>query len=115
MNTETLRTAIAVGCILGATFIHFTGNIVFTLGVVIWLLLAMCAGFMRPTGWLLLAAPAPWIAGVGLGMISGRHETLGEVWLLPFFLSTAAGAIGITFGIAARKGNTRSKLEGHSD
>ena len=108
---QTFRTAIAIGCIAGATIIHFLGTIVFAVGVVIWLLLAMGAGFMRPSGWTLLAAPVPWIAGVGIGMLSGRHESLGEYWLLPFLLSTIAGAIGITFGVAARKNNTRSKRE----
>lgn len=111
VNNETFRTAVTAGCIIGATIIHFTGTIVFTVGVVIWLLLAMGAGYMRPTGWLLLAAPVPWIVGVGLGMLTGRHESLGEVWLLPFLLSTAAGVIGVIFGVAARKGNTRSKRE----
>jgi hypothetical protein len=106
-----VRTAIAASCIIGATAMHFFGNIVFTLGVVIWLLLAMGAGFMRPTGWLLLAAPVPWLMGVGLGVLTGRQDSFGEVWLLPFFLSTAAGLIGVTFGVAARKNNSRSKRE----
>ncbi len=111
VNQETFRTAIAVGCVLGATIIHFTGTIVFTVGVILWLFLAMGAGFMRPSGWMLLVAPLPWIVGVGGGMLIGQHDSLGEVWLLPFLLSTAAGAIGIIFGVAARKGNTRTKLE----
>ncbi len=81
------------------------------MGVVIWLLLAMGAGFMRPTGWLLMAAPVPWIAGVGIGVLTGRHDSFGELWLLPFLLSTLAGLIGITFGVAARKNATRSRGE----
>lgn len=111
MRNETIRTAIAAGCIAGGTVIHFAGTVVFTLGVFLWLLLAMGAGYMRPSGWMLLAAPVPWIVGVGGGMLVGQHDSLGEVWLLPFLLSLAAGVIGIIFGVAARKGNTRSKLE----
>lgn len=111
MSNEIFRTAIAAGCVVGATVIHFTGTVIFTLGVILWLLLAMGAGYMRPTGWMLLVAPVPWIVGVGGGMLVGQHDSLGEVWLLPFVLSTAAGVIGIIFGVAAWKGNTRAKLE----
>jgi hypothetical protein len=111
LNNETFRTAIAAGCVMGAIVIHFTGSVVFTVGVILWLLLAMGAGYMRPSGWMLLLAPVPWILGVGGGMLAGQHDSLGEVWLLPFLLSTAAGVIGIIFGVAARKGNTRAKLE----
>jgi hypothetical protein len=106
-TNETFRTAIAAGCILGAVVIHYSGTIMFTLGVVIWLLLAMGAGYMRPSGWLLLTAPAPWILGVGGGMLTGQHETLGEFWLLPFLLSTLAGAIGVIFRVSARRGGQR--------
>jgi hypothetical protein len=115
LTGETYRTAIAAGCILAAIFIHYSGTVVFTLGVVIWLLLAMAVGFMRPTGWMLLAAPVPWIVGVGGGMLTGQHDSLGEVWLLPFLLSTIAGVIGVIFGVAARRGNTRSKAEGRAN
>jgi hypothetical protein len=111
VNSETFRTLVAAGCVIGGTVIHFAGTMAFTLGVILWLFLAMGAGFMRPTGWLLLVAPVPWIVGVGGGMLVGQHDSLGEVWLLPFLLSTAAGAIGVIFGVAARKGNTRAKLE----
>ena len=109
MESQTYRTVIAIGCIAAATVIHFLGTIAFVVGVVIWLLLAMGAGFMRPSGWLLLAAPVPWLVGVGIGVLTGRHESFGEYWLLPFLLSTIAGAIGITFGVAARKNKTRGK------
>jgi hypothetical protein len=104
--TEQFRTAIAAGCILGGVAIHYSGSIVFTLGVLIWLLLAMGAGYMRPTAWLLLAAPLPWLIGVGAGVLTGRHDALGDVWLLPFLLSTVAGLIGIVFGVAARRGRS---------
>jgi hypothetical protein len=111
VHSETFRTAIAAGCILGGVFIHYSGTIMLTLGVFIWLLLAAGAGFMRPTGWMLLAAPIPWLVGVAGGALVGQHDSIGEFWFVPFLLSTIAGAIGVTFGVAARKGNTRSKLE----
>jgi hypothetical protein len=109
VTNETYRTAIAAGCILGGIYIHYSGTVVFTFGVFLWLLLAAGAGYMRPTGWLLLVAPVPWIVGVGAGMLTGQHEPLGGAWLLPFLLSTVAGAIGVTFGVTASKGNTRSR------
>lgn len=115
MTSEAFRTAVAAGCILGATLIHYSGELAFVIGVVVWLLLAMGAGFMKPTGWLLLAAPVPWLVGVGGGMLTGQHDSLGEVWLLPALLSTAAGLIGVIFGVAARKGNSRTKIEQESD
>jgi hypothetical protein len=113
VTNDAFRTAVAAGCVIGATYIHFSGTIMFTIGVVLWLLLAMGAGFMRPSGWMLFIAPVPWIAGVSLGVLLGRHESFGEVWLLPFALSTIAGLIGVTFGVAARKNDTRSKREQH--
>lgn len=115
MNNETFRTTIAVGCILGAIVIHFTGTIVLTLGAFIWLLLAAGAGYMRPTGWLLLVAPLPWLIGVVGGTLVGQHDSIGQYWFVPFLLSTIAGLIGVIFGVAARKGNTRSKQERSAD
>ena len=111
MTSDAYRNAIALGCVLGGIWIHYSGTLIFTLGVLLWLLLAMGAGFMRPSARMLLVAPVPWIAGVGGGMLTGRHDSLGELWLLPLILSTLAGVIGIIFGVAARRGrhgrNTR--------
>ena len=109
VSGEGFRTAITIGCILGAIYIHYSGTLPFAMGAVIWLVLAMGAGFMRPTGWLLLTAPIPWLAGVGGGVLIGRYDSLGEGWLLPFAVSTLAGVIGIIFGAAARRGRS-----GHS-
>lgn len=111
VSSYVFGTVIAIGCIACAALIHFLGTLPFVIGVVIWLFLAMGAGFMWPTGWLLLAAPVPWVAGAGMGVLTGRHESFGELWLVPFLLSTVAGLIGITFGVAARKNRMRSEIE----
>jgi hypothetical protein len=111
VTNPTLRFAIAIGCILGGIYIHLTGTIPLAPGVFVWLLLAAGAGYMIPTGWLLLIAPVPWIIGVAGGTLLGQHDAFSEFWFIPLLLSTAAGAIGVVFGVAARKNKSRSRQE----
>jgi hypothetical protein len=111
LTNPLFRIAIATGCILGGIYIHLTGSIPLAPGVFLWLLLAAGAGYMIPTGWLLLVAPVPWIVGIGGGALIGQHDAFTELWYVPLLLSTFSGAVGITFGVSAHKNKTRSRRE----
>jgi hypothetical protein len=111
VTNPTFRIVVAIGCILGGIYIHLTGAIPLAPGLFVWLLLAAGAGYMIASGWLLLVAPVPWIIGVAGGTLIGQHDAFSEFWFIPLLLSTAAGAIGATAGIAARKNKSRSRQE----
>jgi hypothetical protein len=101
VNRDVFRSAIAAGCVVGGIWIHYSGNIDFAPGTILWLLLAAGAGYMRPLGWMVVVAPIPWIVGVGGGVLTGRYDDFGEVWYVAFLFSTIAGLIGVIIGAAA--------------
>jgi hypothetical protein len=109
MTQDAFRSLIALGCVIGGIWIHYSGSIDFAPGMLIWLLLAAGAGYMRPFGWMIAIAPVPWIVGVGGGVLTGQYDDLGDVWYLAFFVSTVAGIIGVIIGAAARRSSGRTR------
>jgi hypothetical protein len=111
VDQNAIRNSVAFGCVVGGIWLHYSATIDFLPGMLIWLFLAAGAGYMRPSGWMILVAPVPYIVGVGGGLLTGQHETLGEVWLMSFLISTIAGVIGIIIGAAAKQGRGRPQTE----
>jgi hypothetical protein len=107
LNQAAFRRSIAFGCVAGGIWLHYGGNIDFAAGMILWLLLAAGAGYMRPFGWTVAIAPIPWLLGVGGGVLTGRYDGFGDVWFVAFLVSTLAGVIGVIMGAGAARSRGR--------
>lgn len=107
-----VQLVVALGCVIGASWIHYLGRT--AVEGEFWLLLglAFVVGLVLGRWWALLLAPLPWLAGVGYGLYTGRYLFLGDAWQVIWLGSASLTLIGIALGWGVNRALTGMRFTG---